>query len=1608
MKRVHRNILIVCAFLLAIVLLLPILVYIPPVQRKAIAYAEQWVCSQTPYCISIEQFTLKFPLRAALHNVVITTAYNDTMLTAGKMQADVALVPLINRKVEVRNISLHDASVDFISPDSTLSVTADIGCIGLENGDIRLIDNKVAIGHMALDKTKIELFYATTPDTAKTDTTQSAMWDIEIEQLKLSDIGFRMYMPEYIDTLDVELHQALLSDGNISLKEQDIDIQSIEIQRGTYRYIAQHTDNRTQDNQESAIADTIQSQPWKIRVGNINLSDNSATYITSTHAPTPGIDFTHINAPNVDLSLSNIYNRGKELRLSLDSLALYERSGLNITNAKCHFAMTDSGTISISDLQLNTPFSDVAVNAYIDMSMFDLNPDAAVQLLANGHLSCRDISTLYPQAAQYYIHPNEKQALMPINDNISVQIDINGIASDMIVDKLDISQMGVFTMNSTARISHPLDKNKRNITFSGRAHTTGHFSLHNYIPDSAMAQGFVMHPITLNAHARISGDSITADATVNSLGGEIDVNAGYHLARKRYDVTAHIHQIPLGLFMPDDTIGSLTARAHLTGKDFALNNPSTHIKAQVQLDSLYFRHYTYRNIDITAQIANEEWALTALSDLQELNIDIDANGLLKPHLITANLDAQIGQVDLTALHFAEQPLDIAGYITAEVVLSNIDSIIQADVTINDLALGVDEYRYQANTINLLAASDVTYSYIDLRTGDLSVNLSSDTGIKNLQPSLERLTQLVDTIFQKQRLDMDELHRGLPPFEFTAYMSSNNVAQKILNDKGIRLSKAQFQASNDSLFNLSGIINRLEISGIMLDTLTLDAYEKKERLNYRLAMDNQPGNMDELAHIHIEGFLSGNSTRLYCLQSNRKNDIGFLLGCKVDFLPQLIQFTLGPQEPIIGYKKWLLNKDNNLVFNYANHTLDANIRLSYDNSHLYVTTEDRRNKDVSGAHIDLQNIELSDWLSVSSLIAPMSGNLSANVYVDVPSSGIEATGTFDILNYKYNNTRIGTLHAEAEYILDDKGGNDAKLFLTHDGNEVLEAVAYIDNNTPKHINGNIAIDRLPLSVANAFLPQNMGGFTGLLSSDLSINGTTQEPLVNGYVHFDKASLQFNQIGASLTMSNDKVEIENSRLIFDNYYIMGNNNSPLNIEGVVNFERLNDIGVNLDISGENFQPINIKENRSSIIYGSVFTDVNTRIRGSLNDLRITGGISLLSGTNATYVMQSNSSLSSTDYSDMVSFISFADTAAVDKENEKRAKRQANFTATLGIDIDEGVQLGINLSSDGKNRIDLVGGGELLYTATALGDNRVSGRYNLTGGFVRYTPPFISQKIFNIEDGSNVSWNGDILNPMFNITAVQSQRSSVKSGDESRLVDFDITIKLTNTLKDLDISFDLATADDMSIDNELQALTPEQRESKALNMLLYNSYTDLASVVDNYSINDPLNIFLEYELNTWAQRTLRGVDLTFGVDNYGIDGTGTQRTDYSYQFSKSLFDNRLKVVIGGSYASNQDVTQNLSENLIDDISLEYRLDKRENMYLKVFRQTGYESIIEGEITQTGIGFMYRKQINSLLDFFRKKPQHKKHQATKEASDTTVNIIYTPINNITPTEITTDKEEP
>ena len=358
-----------------------------------------------------------------------------------------------------------------------------------------------------------------------------------------------------------------------------------------------------------------------------------------------------------------------------------------------------------------------------------------------------------------------------------------------------------------------------------------------------------------------------------------------------------------------------------------------------------------------------------------------------------------------------------------------------------------------------------------------------------------------------------------------------------------------------------------------------------------------------------------------------------------------------------------------------------------------------------------------------------------------------------------------------------------------------------------------------------------------------------------------------------------------------------------------------------------------------------------------------MALLGGTDINYVMQDSPMDAKERPQNIVTFVSFREMDSQGQEETSQAIRIGGMDVLVNVDINNDVQAAVDLSADGNNQIDLKGGGNLTYTMNPLGDVRLSGKYVLSGGSVRYNPPIISQKIFKITPDSYVEWIGNIADPAFNITAVETVRANVSSdGQDNRAVNFDISINIRNSLDDLEISFGLSAPEDLTMQNQLNSLTAEQRANQAMNLLIYNTYTGPGTTA-KVSSENPLNSFIQKELNQWAQNNLKGVDLSFGINSYGEDDPNGQRTDYSYRLSKNLFSNRVRAVIGGKFSTDADPSQNLKENLIDDISLEYMLTKRDNMYLKVFRHTGYESILEGEITETGVGFVIRKK---LLDAF------------------------------------------
>ena len=94
------------------------------------------------------------------------------------------------------------------------------------------------------------------------------------------------------------------------------------------------------------------------------------------------------------------------------------------------------------------------------------------------------------------------------------------------------------------------------------------------------------------------------------------------------------------------------------------------------------------------------------------------------------------------------------------------------------------------------------------------------------------------------------------------------------------------------------------------------------------------------------------------------------------------------------------------------------------------------------------------------------------------------------------------------------------------------------------------------------------------------------------------------------------------------------------------------------------------------------------------------------------------------------------------------------------------------------------------------------------------------------------------------------------------------------------------------------------------------------------------------------------------------GGKRTDYNFQFAKRFWNNRFRIVIGGTVSTGNTAQQD--ETFIDNVSIEYRLDNSGTRYVKLFHDKNYESVLEGEVIETGVGIVLRKKVTNLGELF------------------------------------------
>lgn len=251
------------------------------------------------------------------------------------------------------------------------------------------------------------------------------------------------------------------------------------------------------------------------------------------------------------------------------------------------------------------------------------------------------------------------------------------------------------------------------------------------------------------------------------------------------------------------------------------------------------------------------------------------------------------------------------------------------------------------------------------------------------------------------------------------------------------------------------------------------------------------------------------------------------------------------------------------------------------------------------------------------------------------------------------------------------------------------------------------------------------------------------------------------------------------------------------------------------------------------------------------------------------------------------------------------------------------------------------------------------------MRYSIMNIPLNNFKLKGGSYVDFMGQIDNPTLHIQADSRVKASVNDSDKPRNVAFNIGILVTETLDDMGLLFTIESPEDLSTQNELASMSEEERSRLAITMLVTGLYmSNNFDFSNGFSYTNTLNTFLQSAVNRVAGKALGNVDLNIGIEN-STTQSGGLTTDYSFSFAKRFWGNRINVVVGGKVSSGKEAV-NDETTLINNVSVEYRLDRTGTRYVRLYYDRNHESLIEGEMMEMGAGLVFHRKSDKMGDLF------------------------------------------
>ena len=1345
---------------------------------------------------------------------------------------------------------------------------------------------------------------------------------------------------------------------------------------------------------DSIKRDTVKgtTSSLSLNIKKIDFADNVLQFDNLTAKPKAGLDFNHLKITGLNLGADSLSYSEQGIKANVTNGSLKDKSGFQLDVLKGNAIYNDK-EIKLSNFILKTPNTTIQNNTQLNFtSMDDLtkHPEK-VKLnieLKNTVIGLKDAGYFSNAIPANYA-----------NKKLNVNVSVNGYLNNLNIPKFQINGLTSTQIDVSGTAKGLPDMKKLYLDLKLNKVYITKADLLVLIPKKSLPPSLNL-PNVIDAKGTFKGSLTNFNTNIHvrtDLGGaDLAAQMSGPKGREKYKADVSLNNFNLGrLLKQDSVLGRVTLKANVVGT--GLDPKKINAKLNATVISAYYNKYTYKNLKLDVTYANQRVNIRSNMPDSNANFALTANVNLAGKYPAIKADLDLKRVDLQALNFSSTVLRAAGKVKVDLATANPD-YLNGSIDITGMQVVKDQQKINLDTISVRAKATETASELTLKSEILSAKIDGKYQLTKVGSAIINQINKYYTFGTVTKIPAQRFRFAVQVYD-SKTLKTFVPALKVFKTATLN---GLIDTQKDSL-QVFGNFPQVVYNDFKIDSTTLSIDNKAQKLAYALNVKSFVSPSVQLFGTEVNGSASNNKLDVNILLKDRQLKTKYAISGIFQSINKDFKFNLDPNKILLNYQKWVVSPQNYIQFGKSGILVNQ-FDISNSGQSLNINSNPTQpNAPINVIFKDFQLETLTKFAETDTTL--VGGKLNGTASVKDLASSPKFEANLTVENLRYQKDELGTLRLAVNNNTADAFDISVALSGVHE----LRVNGFYYTKPSGKLDLKLNVDKIDLSKVSSLSAGQIKNGNGTLSGALSIQGTVKSPQVLGDLTFNNAGLTIAYVNSYFRMPNEKISFTNEGIAFNNFTIIDSLNQKATIDGKVLTTDYKNYKFALDIKTDNFRALHSTSADNDLIYGTVFLSSDIKVRGDLNQPDVNMNININKGTKFFFALPA----SDPSVIDQKGIIEFIDADAPPFNGEKSLKvdsvpkspiKGLNLVAKVVIDPE--AELNVVVDPANGDALNIKGNANLNATIDPSGKISLTGRYEVIDGSYNLSVGPLGKKEFRLQNGSTIVWTGDPTQANINLTAVYEVNAAPidllndPSNNQAKTkLPFQVYLMMKGELLKPIISFrlDLPENERNALDGTVYAALQNVNRSEnelnkqvfallALNRFIANNpFQSLAGGGGGVSTlaRQSVSKLLTEQLNNLASDLIQGVDLNFGVNSTEDYSSGSlqQKTDLQVGLSKKLLSDRLTVSVGSTFnVEGPQTPGQKSTNIAGNVNIEYALSADGRYRLRAFRRNQTETVLQGQIIETGLGFTLVVDYDKFKEIFQSKRKKRQEQQAKD----------------------------